>query len=228
MTKAIPSKTQVCWEELPMNDEQKEILEIYLQEYSKLKDEQIQRIQFRDQLIYITLGVFGGILAFALGENPNAYALLVFPLVSIVLGWTYLINDEKTTRIGKYIDEELSTRIKALNFKGDNYFIEAIFGWEKYYRIDPKRSWRKKAQLLINEVTFVFSGISTLLAFCYLEPKSQWFVQIILGVEFFLLLFLGWAIFVYADLPKKNSKKEISRSKDKVHRNYSDLQDMYE
>ena len=34
-----------------MNDEQKEILEIYLQEYNKLKDEQAQRIGFRDNLL---------------------------------------------------------------------------------------------------------------------------------------------------------------------------------
>ena len=204
-------KQKLCWEEFPMNDEQKEILEIHLQEYSKLKDEQIQRIGFRDNLIYVTLGVFGGVLAFALGENPNAYALLVFPLVSIVLGWTYLINDEKTTRIGEYIRDVLSTKIEKLSSPESPDETKPIFGWEKYYRKDRKRDWRKKAQLLINEVTFVFSGISTLIAFCYLEPKFQWFVLIILGAEFFFLLFLGWAIFVYADLPKKNSKKEINR-----------------
>ena len=190
-----------------MNEEQKEILEIYLQEYNKLKEEQIQRIQFRDQLIYVTLGVFGGILAFALGENSNAYALLVFPLVSIVLGWTYLINDEKTTKIGEYIRDVLSPRIEELSSPESPEETKPIFGWETYYRGDPERFWRKKAQLLINEVTFVFSGILTLLAFYYLEPKFQWFVLIILGAEFFLLLSLGWAIFVYADLPKKNSKK---------------------
>ncbi len=37
-------------------------LSIYLEEYSKLKDEQISRIGFRDNLIYVNLTAVGGSL----------------------------------------------------------------------------------------------------------------------------------------------------------------------
>jgi len=50
-----------------MADERQQRLDIYLQEYGKLKDEQAQRIGFRDNLLYVTLALFGTVLAFAVG-----------------------------------------------------------------------------------------------------------------------------------------------------------------
>ncbi len=86
-----------------MADEQQQMLDVYLQEYGKLKDEQAQRIGFRDNLLYVTLALFGTVLALAMGGNANPYALLVLPWASLVLGWTYLVNDWKITAIGQYI-----------------------------------------------------------------------------------------------------------------------------
>ncbi|WP_019502890.1 hypothetical protein [Pseudanabaena sp. PCC 6802] len=76
-----------------MIDEQVQALNVYLQEYDKLKHEQVQRIGFRDNLLYVTLALFGTVLVFALGDKGNPYALLVLPWVSLVLGWTYVVND---------------------------------------------------------------------------------------------------------------------------------------
>ncbi|MDJ0797410.1 MAG: hypothetical protein QNJ51_11365 [Calothrix sp. MO_167.B12] len=187
-----------------MNNEQQEILDIYLQEYNKLKDEQIQRIGFRDNLIYVTLGVFGGVLAFALGEKLNADALLVLPWVSLVLGWTYLINDEKISAIGRYIRKKLVNKVNVVTAKAgvDIQEIEFIFGWEIEHRSDKRRKRRKIEQLIIDEITFVFSGIAALLGFWYLVPQSHWAVQILCWVELVLLIVLGFEIIVYADLKK--------------------------
>lgn len=187
-----------------MNDEQKEILEIFLQEYNKLKDEQIQRIGFRDNLIYVTLGVFGGVLAFALGEQVNPVALLVLPWVSLILGWTYLVNDEKISAIGRYIRKKVVNKVNVLAVKGgaDIEEIESIFGWEIEHRSDKRRKRRKIEQLIIDEITFVFSGIAALLGFWYLVPQSHWAVQILCWVDIVLLVVLGFEIIVYADLEK--------------------------
>ena len=38
----------------------KTLIDVYLLEFQKLKDEQIARIGFRDNLIYVTLGVLVG------------------------------------------------------------------------------------------------------------------------------------------------------------------------
>jgi hypothetical protein len=58
---------------------QQQMLEVYLHEYEKLKDEQTQRIGFRDNLLYVTLGLFGTVISFALSNKTNYYALLVLP-----------------------------------------------------------------------------------------------------------------------------------------------------
>jgi hypothetical protein len=66
-----------------MSDKQ-QMLEVYLQEYEKLKDEQTQRIGFRDNLLYVTLGVFGAVISFAVSSKSNYYALLNFNFMFLV------------------------------------------------------------------------------------------------------------------------------------------------
>ena len=75
------------------------MLKVWLMEYDKLKVEQIQRIGFRDNLLYTTLGIFGAVVSFAMSNPANTYALLVVPWVCLVLGWTYVVNDEKISAI---------------------------------------------------------------------------------------------------------------------------------
>ncbi|MDJ0708681.1 MAG: hypothetical protein QNJ46_35915 [Leptolyngbyaceae cyanobacterium MO_188.B28] len=60
-----------------MIDKQRTTLEIYLQEYRKLKEEQTARIGFRDNLLYMTMGVFGCILPFAVSSFATFNALLI-------------------------------------------------------------------------------------------------------------------------------------------------------
>ena len=194
-----------------MNYEQERMLDIVFQEYNKLKDEQIQRIGFRDNLLYVTLGVFGGVLAFALGkENSDFHGLLVLPWVSLILGWTYLINDEKITAIGKYIRHKLVARVHELAANSDIESVnadresirESIFAWEIAHRNDKRRKWRKIEQLLIDEMTFVFSGLAAILAFWYLVPQTNLAIQVLCIIEALLLVILGIEIFNYADLAK--------------------------
>ena len=186
---------------------QQQMLTIYLQEYSKLKDEQSARIGFRDNLLYVTLGLFGGILTFSLGETLNPYALLVLPWVSLILGWTYLVNDQKITAIGRYLRYRLVDKVHALI--GDAG-LESIFGWEIVHRSDLRRQRRKLEQLVVDEVTFVLSGIIGLVVFGYFlhQPSSlnpqlpMMAIVLLMGVELGLLIILGIEIFLYADLAK--------------------------
>jgi hypothetical protein len=53
-----------------MNDKD-QILEIFFKEYDKLKSEQTQRIGFRDNLLYVTLGLFGTVVSFAVSNASN-------------------------------------------------------------------------------------------------------------------------------------------------------------
>jgi H+/Cl- antiporter ClcA len=181
-----------------MND-QKPILQVFLLEYEKLKDEQLKRIAFRDQIIYLTLGIFGGILSFALSNKTNFSALLVIPWVCLILGWTYLVNDEKISALGKYIRLTLTEKIKV---EIDDSDIEYIFGWETAHRSDKRRTRRKIQQLIIDEITFVFSGLVALFTFWYLDTNLPLVIHIFCAFKLILLVVLGIEIIIYADLAK--------------------------
>jgi hypothetical protein len=112
-------------------------LKIWLAEYDKLKTEQAQRIGFRDNLLYVTLGLFGVIIPTAISNATNYYALLVVPWICLILGWTYLINDEKISAIGRYIRLTLVEKVKEKTGHPD---VESLFGWEIAHRSDPRRT----------------------------------------------------------------------------------------
>ena len=180
-------------------DQQQQILEIYFKEYDKLKSEQTQRIGFRDNLLYVTLGLFGTIIALAVSNQANYYALLVIPWVCLILGWTYLVNDEKITAIGRYIRYTLTEKVKEQTGHTD---IESIFGWETAHRSDNRRKRRKIEQLIIDEITFVLSGIVALISFWLLVSNAPLAINILGVIEMLLLFILGVEIVIYADLAK--------------------------
>jgi hypothetical protein len=117
--------------------------------------------------------------------------------VSIVLGWGYLVNDEKVSAIGRYVRIDLTSRIAALA-KISN--PEYLFGWEIAHRSDARRRRRKIAQLAIDLVTFVVSGSAALIAFCVLVPTAHSLLKGVAIVEGLMLLWLGIEIIVHADL----------------------------
>jgi hypothetical protein len=187
-----------------MNNED-QILEILLKEYDKLKSEQAQRIGFRDNLIYVTLGVFGTVVSFAVSNPANYYALLIIPWVCLILGWTYVVNDEKISTLGEYIRIDLAQKVEE---KTKALKLESIFSWESYHRKAKRRTLRKIEQLFVNQITFFIPGIVALYAFCRLVPKALAVDEIknLAVVEFVLLLILAWEICNYADLSSTSEK----------------------
>ena len=164
------------------------ILKVWLLEYDKLKAEPTQRIGFRDNLLYVTLGLFGTIVSFAASNSTNYYAFLILPWASLILGWTYLVNDEKISAIGRYIRLTLVEKIKEKSGHAD---VESLFGWEIFHRSDPRRSRRKIEQLIVDEITFVVSGIIALISFWVLVPGSALAIHILGRIELILLPILG-------------------------------------
>jgi hypothetical protein len=150
--------------------------------------EQAQRIGFRDNLLYVTLGLFATIISFAVSNSSNYYALLVVPWVCLILGWTYLTNDEKISAIGKYIRYKLVDKIKEYTGYDD---LETLFGWEIAHRDDRHRTRRKIQQLIVDEITFVVSGLIALGAFWFLVSTPPIGVTILSWVELLLLIALG-------------------------------------
>jgi hypothetical protein len=177
-----------------MNDKHS-ALDVYLREFDTIKAEQAARIAFRDNLVYITLVSYGAIMAFA--AKDNHLALLILPWVSLILGWGYLVNDEKVSAIGRYVRIALSAKIAPLL---EVEHPDRLFEWEIVHRSDLRRRRRKLEQLVIDEIIFVFSGFAALVAFCILDTGSSWMLKAVVGIEAVLLVILGLEIIVYADL----------------------------
>ena len=199
--KVVRKKT--CYQTMRILLWTKKLLILNLNEYVKLKDEQIARMRFRDNLLYVTLAAFGGVISYAM-SNPSQhfYTFLVLPWVCLSLGWTYLINDQKISAIGEYIRLTLTEKLGPLI----NEQPKLLFGWEIAHRDDKLRKIRKIFQLFIDELIFCLSGLIALVVFWMLETTS-W--NLILRGTFFieclLLCCLGIWIFIYADLIKGRS-----------------------
>jgi len=95
-----------------MVDPDDKALAVLLEEYRTLKAEQFQRIGVRDKVIYLMI-VSIGILVSLVGTLNSGGALLIIPWASAVLGWTYLVNDEKVSSIGKYIRYKLDDNVRV-------------------------------------------------------------------------------------------------------------------
>ena len=194
------------------NQQPKDLLPFHKEEYTKLKDEQIRRIGFRDNLIYVTLAAFGGIISFYFAEKTYPEVLLVLPWVSIILGWTYLKNDEKVTSIGRYIRKILGPNILRLLTITSDQDDEQIFKWESYRLNEEGRTRRKILQLFINAFIFISSGFASILMFV---SNAKWPIHYsamaILIIESLCLLYLLVEFVSYADFRNGASNTEQTK-----------------
>lgn len=179
------------------------LIDVYLQEYQALKAEQTARIGFRDNLLYVTLVLFGGILSFSIG-NQNYYSLLVIPWICLILGWTYLINDEKITSIGNYIQKSLAERISELASGSDT---DSMFRWEMIHRGDSSRRRRKIEQFIIDQITFVASGVISVAAFLVLVSDKPLIIIALTATEVAFLSILSFEIAFYAELANRSLER---------------------
>ncbi|GGK50978.1 hypothetical protein GCM10010094_08980 [Streptomyces flaveus] len=132
--------------------------QLLLAEYESVKDEQKARIGFRDNLLYVTLAVVAAVIA-AAAQAKQASMLLALPPVCVVLGWTYLVNDEKISAIGAYVRGELGPRLAQLAG------TEGAFGWETVHRGDSRRASRKAIQCGIDLLAFCVVPLAGLVVY---------------------------------------------------------------
>lgn len=185
-----------------MKDEERPRLDVYLKEFDHLKSEQAQRIGFRDNMLYVTLVASGALLSFSLGgewgsagPGPRRYGLLVIPWICVILGWTYVINDEKISAIGDYIKRPggLGDRIHAL-VGGER---GALFDWERAHTRDGYRLLRKLFQLAVDLTTFVASGFAAIAVFDRTSgaaPHGPALTTLLYVEGLMLVLLAGWIV----------------------------------
>ncbi|MGC4043725.1 MAG: hypothetical protein QM758_07955 [Armatimonas sp.] len=85
--------------------------ELINSQYQKLKDEQLERIKFRDNLILVQLGTVGTIITFILSKDNvdrpyMEFGYLLIPWISSVLAFLYYSQDEKIKDIKNFLVSE--------------------------------------------------------------------------------------------------------------------------
>jgi hypothetical protein len=163
-------------------------------EYDKLKDEQLRRIGVRDNLIYATLGSVGTVIAVVSTSSFRLPLLLLLPPVCVVLGWTYLMNDQKVSAIGNHVRVMLTPHLQESVTGG-----RPVFTWESVHRADHRRRSRKSMQLLVDLLTFCAPGAGAIVLFCFSRPRNSGLL-VILAVDVVLVLVLAYQIVVHAEL----------------------------
>lgn len=179
-----------------MPDGEITVAKLLLVEYERLKDEQKTRIGFRDNLVYATLASMAAVTAATLNARGQANLLLLLPPVSVLLGWTYLVNDEKVSAAGQYIRTEITPRLSALVPDG-----AAVFAWETFHRSDARRRVRKVLQLAVDLSTFCVAPLTALVIFWVYGSRTATFMVVSL-VEAIVVVVLAVHIILYADLRK--------------------------
>ncbi|MEU6992625.1 hypothetical protein ABZ953_18455 [Streptomyces sp. NPDC046465] len=169
---------------------------VLLAEYEQLKAEQKSRIALRDNLIYAMLAATAAVIAATIPSTSRTALLLLLPPLSVLLGWTYLVNDEKISAIGQYIRGTLSPRLTAMVDQSDD-----VFGWEAAHRQDRRRVARKRLQLAVDLLAFCFGPAAALTVF-WVNGHLTWPLLTVSLAESAGLVALGVQITLYADLDR--------------------------
>nr|WSW68685.1 hypothetical protein OG461_22175 [Streptomyces sp. NBC_00995] len=166
---------------------------LLLTEYDRIKEEQKTRIGFRDNLLYFTLAASTTVLAIAV-QSGQAQLQLAVPVICLVLGWTYLVNDEKISAVGCYIRDRLGPRLAELSGARGT-----VFGWEVYHRDDASRRTRKRLQTAVDLFTFLALPMICIAAFWCSPAAVQPLLLIVSLGQTLALAVLGRQFLRYAE-----------------------------
>ncbi|MEU3561472.1 hypothetical protein [Kitasatospora sp. NPDC006786] len=158
---------------------------ILLAEYDCLKEEQKTRIGFRDNLLYFTLAAATAVVAVTV-QSGQSRLLLFVPAICLILGWTYLVNDEKISAIGCYVRDRLGPRLGELASAHST-----VFDWEVYHRNVAGRTVRKRLQTAVDLFTYLVLPMVCTTAF-WRSHAAQPLLVLASLVQTLALAVLGW------------------------------------
>jgi hypothetical protein len=114
-------------------------------------------------------------------------------VICLVLGWTYLVNDEEISAVGCYIRDQLGPRFAELSGAHGT-----VFGWEIYHREDAIRTTRKRLQAAVDLSTYLALPMICVTAFWCSPAVRPLFVFVSLAQTLSLAV-LGWQFLRYAE-----------------------------
>lgn len=165
-------------------------LDVLRDELKTLKDEQRDRIRARDNLIYSLVVAIAAVAGGSKLAGP-AMALLL-PPVALALGWTYLVNDQKVSAIGRYLRTDLAPRLGAL--------VGAdVLRWETAHRSDHRRRQRKGIQLGVDLTVFVLPAAAAITWYWADGPTNPALILASVA-EAITVLIAAWQLIAHADI----------------------------
>jgi hypothetical protein len=167
---------------------------VLLAEYEHLKREQQSRIRTRDNLLYVTLTAAAAAVAVTLNASGGPRLLLLVPPIVVILGWTYLVNDQKISAVGQYVRDTISPRLSAA-------VGESVLNWEWFHRSDTRRVSRKRQQLAADLITFTVLPTAALVVF-WLQGNPTIPLIVISVVETAAVAVLAAQLVLNADLSR--------------------------
>jgi hypothetical protein len=176
----------ICAEASALDDSR----DVLLAEYEALKAEQTSRIVVRDRLMYAALAALAAMLALVIQPAGRPYLFLLPPLVCVVLGWTYFVNDQKISAIGSYLGRYLAPSLVASTRAG-----EPVLTWESIHRREPLRRLDKSLQLAVDLLMFAVPALLSVLLY-WLAGGVQAVLLVVSIAE--VLVTLGFAARVIA------------------------------
>ena len=100
-------------------------------EYNSLRGEIVSRIGIRQNLLSLTLLVFGTLMGASLQPKINTSILLIYPIISSFLSISWVYNDLRIKQLANYIREiETSTKIM-----GWSLYLKDLLSNEKFIRV---------------------------------------------------------------------------------------------
>lgn len=164
-------------------------IDLLRDEVKTLKDEQRDRIKQRDSLIY---SVIVAVAAVAGGTRLAGAAVpLLLPPVTLLLGWTYLTNDQMVSAIGRHLRTQLAPRLAAL--AGTEVLL-----WENTRLVDRRYRQRKTIQLIVDLIAFVAPALVAVVWFWANGPANPALLAVSI-VETAAALIGAWQIVSYAE-----------------------------
>ena len=165
-------------------------LDVLRDELKVLKDEQRDRIRARDNLIYSLIVAIAAVAGGA--KFAGSTVALLLPPVALALGWTYLVNDQKVTAIGRYLRTDLAPRLSAV--------VGAdVLRWETAHRCDNRRRQRKGIQLAVDLIVFVVPPATAIGWYWATGPTNP--VLLLASIaEAITVAIATWQVIAYADL----------------------------
>lgn len=166
-------------------------IDLLSSEVRMLKDEQRDRIKTRDGLVY---SVIVAVAAVAGGTRlAGANVPLLLPPVTLLLGWTYLNNDEKISAIGAHLRTQLAPRLTVL--AGTE-----VLTWESAHRADRRYRQRKAIQLVVDLVAFIVPAAAAVIWYWAHGPANPVLLAVSI-VEAAAALTGAWQIIIYTQQP---------------------------